>query len=159
MNNNKIVAETKSRHTARPRLVTRGTGVTRTPVSPASMTQILFFPLCRSRERWGARWLGSEWVKWGSNPQNVDSSRRDGSDTLARTLGYRSQTACSYSPAQIRDWITEIFRWKLRMIGVRVARPRTGGVWTCGNWKEAEVTCPMKKVDRVKHRLTELRNR
>ena len=51
-----------------------GPGVTRTLVSPASMTQILFFPLCRSaaERRWGARWLGSEWVKWGSNPQNVD---------------------------------------------------------------------------------------
>ena len=47
------------------------------------------------------------------------------------------------------------------MIGSRVARPRprTGGSLTYRNWKEAEVTSPMKKVDRVKHSLTELRNR
>ena len=43
------------------------------------------------------------------------------------------------------------------MIGSRVARPRIGGSWTCR--KEAEVASLMKKVDRVKHSLTELRNR
>ena len=43
------------------------------------------------------------------------------------------------------------------MIGSRVARPRIGGSWTCR--KEAEVAGLMKKVDRVKHSLTELRHR
>ena len=45
------------------------------------------------------------------------------------------------------------------MIGSRVARARMGGSWTCRYWKEAEVASLMKKVDRVKHSLTELRNR
>ena len=43
------------------------------------------------------------------------------------------------------------------MIGSRVARPRIGGSLTCR--KEAEVASLVKKVDRVKHSLTELRNR
>ena len=47
MNNNKIIAETKSRQ-AEAGDPGRGTGGYEDPA--ASMTQILFFPLCRSRE-------------------------------------------------------------------------------------------------------------
>ena len=125
---------------ARPRLVTRGPGgpgVTRS-LPP---WRRYYSSRCAAAERgWGARWLGSEWSEeailkmW---------TAREGSDTAARTLGDRSQTARSYSRAQIRDWktaeagsrniwtTTTFFRWKLRMIGSRVARPRIGGSWTC----------------------------
>ena len=47
MNNNKIIAETKSRQAEAGDPGPRGTGGYEVP---ASMTQILFFPLCRSRE-------------------------------------------------------------------------------------------------------------
>ncbi len=47
MNNNKIIAETKSRQAEAGDPGPRGT---RGYEDPASMTQILFFPLCRSRE-------------------------------------------------------------------------------------------------------------
>ena len=47
MHNDKIIAETKSRQAEAGDPGPRGTGGYEVP---ASMTQILFFPLCRSRE-------------------------------------------------------------------------------------------------------------
>ena len=45
MNNNKIVAETKSRHTARPWLVTRGTGGYEDPGVPCLHDADIILPI------------------------------------------------------------------------------------------------------------------
>ena len=51
MNNNKIVAETKSRHTARPRLVTRGTGGYEDPGVPCLHDADIILPIVPQRSR------------------------------------------------------------------------------------------------------------